>query len=196
MSSDVPNTFLQVKISPKDCPDNQCIIMKIRGGMVEILISSDPELYMPYVVYHNKKEVLYVEMEKVVSGMFIVSLLYYKKFLKDIICIGFLPNPYDPCVANCIINGKQHTITWHMDNIISSHMDSKVNDNFHKLLTKTYAEDGVGEVKLQRSMKHPYLGMILDFTIPGKTVLDMKELGINMINDFPQDLGKLHAPWN
>ena len=83
-----------------------------------------------------------------------------------------------------------------VDDIISSHVDSKVNNNFFKWLTKTYAEDGVGEAKLQIGKKHPYLDMILDFTVPGKLVLDMKEYVNNMIKDFPQDLGKLHAPWN
>ena len=48
----------------------------------------------------------------------------------------------------------QPSMAWHMDDIISSHVDPKVNNNFHKWLTKTYAEDGVGEVKLQRGKKH------------------------------------------
>jgi len=58
------------------------------------------------------------------------SLLYYKKFHKDIESIGFEVNPYDMCVANWIIDGKQHTITWHVDDVKSSLEDSKVNDEF------------------------------------------------------------------
>jgi len=34
------------------------------------------------------------------------------------------------CVANRFINGKQHTISWHVDDVMSSHEDSKVNDDF------------------------------------------------------------------
>jgi len=34
------------------------------------------------------------------------------------------------CVANQIIDGKQHTITWHVDDVKSSHEYSKVNDEF------------------------------------------------------------------
>ena len=39
-------------------------------------------------------------------------------------------NPYDACVANKIINGEQHTLTWHVDDVKASHVDTKVNDNF------------------------------------------------------------------
>jgi len=58
------------------------------------------------------------------------SLLYYKRFRKDIESIGFEVNPYDMCVANQIIDGKHHTITWHVDDVKSIHEDSKVNDEF------------------------------------------------------------------
>ena len=34
------------------------------------------------------------------------SLLYYKKFRNDIKSIGFEVNPYDPCVANRIVNER------------------------------------------------------------------------------------------
>jgi len=47
------------------------------------------------------------------------SLLYYKRFRKDIESIGFEVNPYDMCVANQIIDGKHHTITWHVDDVKS-----------------------------------------------------------------------------
>jgi hypothetical protein len=39
-------------------------------------------------------------------GMLIASILYYKKFRKDIESIGFEVNPYDICVANRRVQGK------------------------------------------------------------------------------------------
>jgi hypothetical protein len=53
-----------------------------------------------FVVYEGKDKVLYVKMLKAIYGMLQSSLLYYKKFRKDIESIGFEVNPYDPCVAN------------------------------------------------------------------------------------------------
>jgi hypothetical protein len=62
--------------------------------------------------------------------MLVALLLYYKKFCKDIETKGFVVNPYDPCVANRIIKGKQQTVTWHVDDLKSSHVDPTVNNEF------------------------------------------------------------------
>jgi len=105
--------------------------------------------------------------------MFIASLLYYRKFVSDIKKIGFELNPYDPCTANRIVNGTQHTIVWHVDAIKSSHKNKEVDDRFFKWLEKTYGEDGIGRVKVVRGLKHDYLAMILDFNTKGKLKLDM-----------------------
>ena len=77
-------------------------------------------------------------MLKVLYEMLVVSLFYYKRFLDDVTKIWFEHNPYDSCVANRIVNSKYHTITWYVDNIKSSHIDPKVNDEFLIWLNKIY----------------------------------------------------------
>ena len=52
--------------------------------------------------------------------------------------MGFELNPYDLCVANKIINGKQYTIVWYVDDNKISHVDSTVVDNIIKELTKHF----------------------------------------------------------
>ena len=49
-----------------------------------------------------------------------------KKLLKDLESKGFIVNPYDPCVANKVINGEQFTIIWHVDDLKLSHKDPEV----------------------------------------------------------------------
>ena len=39
------------------------------------------------------------------------AMLFYKKLKKDLTDYGFIVNPYDPCVANKEVNGKQLTVT-------------------------------------------------------------------------------------
>jgi hypothetical protein len=75
------------------------------------------------------------------------ALLYYKKFRKDIEAIGFQVNPYDPCVANRMIDGNQHTVTWHVDDLKSSHVNPKVNDKFLELLNEMYGDETIGKVQ-------------------------------------------------
>ena len=127
--------------------------------------------------------------------MLMSGLLFYRKFRASIEKIGYKVNPYDPCVANKIINGKQHTITWHVDDLKSSHVDSKVNDEFHKWLQKEYGT--ITDVTATRGTKHIYLGMLLDFSTPGQVKIDMTDYVKDMIEEFPMELdGKAATPAN
>ena len=129
-------------------------------------------------------------------GMMISSLLYYKKFRSDIESIGFIVNPYGPCVANRMVNSMQHTVTWHVDDLKSSHADAKVNDEFLEWLKKTYAADKIGEVKVVRGHRHDYLAMILDYSSPGVMKVDMTNYVKSMIADFPEKLTSTgRFPW-
>jgi hypothetical protein len=55
--------------------------------------------------------------------------------------IGFEVNPYDICVANRTVYGKQQTLTWHVDHLKSSHVNPKVNDEFAEWCETTYGSD-------------------------------------------------------
>ena len=194
MTADIPNAFVQTNIDEKKVGHR--VIMKIRGPLVDLLLELDAATYAPYVVYEGKSKVIYVRMVKALYGLIIASLLYYKKFKKDIETIGFKVNPYDPCVANRVVNGKQHTVTWHVDDLKSSHVDPKVNDTFLQWLKKKYADDNIGEVKVTRGHKHDYLAMVLDYSTPGVLKVDMTAYVKSMVEDFPEKLdGKGKFPW-
>ena len=104
MTLDIPNAFVQTPITRGD----ERVIMKIRGVLVDILCELAPEVYQPYVVEERNNKLLYMEMLKALYGMLVASLLYYKKFRKDIGTIGFKINPYDVCVANRNVHDNQH----------------------------------------------------------------------------------------
>jgi hypothetical protein len=128
MTANNLNAFVQTKIEEKDI-GKKTIIM-IRGQLVSMLVNIALEEYQDFVWYEGSYKVLYVQMKKALYRMLQSSLLYYKKFWKDLEEIGFEINPYNPCVANRIVKGKQHTITWHVDDLKSSHVDPKVNNEF------------------------------------------------------------------
>ena len=110
--------------------------MKIKGELVGILMEIDPNAYKDYVYYENGIPVLYLEALKALCGMLHSSLLFHRKFVKDLKSYGFELNPYDPCVANKMVNGKQLTVCWHVDDLKASHEDSEVIDEFMKRLQK------------------------------------------------------------
>ena len=104
------------------------------------------------------------------------SLLFYRKLRRDLESIDFKVNPYDPCVANKIVNGSQMTICFHVDDCKLSHMDSKCNDAMIDWLRDKYEsifEDGTGAMKVSRGKKHTYLGMDLDYTTPKRVRVSM-----------------------
>ena len=181
MSADVPNAFIQTRM-PKVKEGNARTIMKITGVLVDMLVEMEPDIYGPYVVYEKGRKVLYVEVIMVIYGMLVASLLWYQKFRKDLESIGFKFNPYDPCVANRMVRSKQHTVRFHVDDLMSSHVEARTNDLFLKWLNKMYGKHG--EVKATRGDFHDYLGMNFDYSTPGIVKVDMIDYVKGMLDDF------------
>ena len=196
MSANVPNAFVQTSMPPLE-EGAERVIMKITGVLVDLLVQIAPEIYADYVVFENGRKVLYVEVLKALYGMLVASLLWYKKFRSDLEVEGFEFNPYDPCVANCQVWGKQHTVRFHVDDLKSSHVAKKVNDDFLKWLNKMYGN--YGAVKATRGHIHDYLGMTFDYSEEGKVKIDMIDYMKAMIEDFsvklgPTDIAATEAP--
>jgi hypothetical protein len=110
------------------------------------------------------------------------TLLWYTKFRKDLEEEGFIFNAYDPCVVNMIVKGKQMAIKFHVDDLMSSHIDPTVNDDFLKFLNAKYGQHV--EVKATRGCRHDYLGMTLVFK-DGKLEVDMVDYVESMLAEFP-----------
>jgi hypothetical protein len=187
MTCDIPNAFIQALLPKKDLGEDR-VVMKITGVHVNMLVDINPELYGPAVVLENRKKVLYVEVLKAIYGMLEAALLWYKTFRKDLEDIGFIFNPYNPCVANKKVQGLQQTILFHVDNLKSSHKMKSVNDRFEKWLNSKYGNHGM--VTAARGKVHDYLGMELDYRKRGELKINMTKYIENMLNDFPVQLGK------
>ena len=106
---------------------------------MDILCEIDP-IYKDYTVSEGNQKVLYVHITQAVYGMLVSAMLFYCKLTKALLSYGFELNPYDPCVANKMVNGEQLTVCWHMDNLKSSHIVTKVNDEFLQWLKDTFGQ--------------------------------------------------------
>ena len=78
--------------------------------------------------------------------MLVSAMLFYHKLSKTLLNYSFELNPYDLYVANIMVNGEQLTICWHVDNLQSSHIDPKVNNEFLQLIKNMFGQ--LGEVKM------------------------------------------------
>jgi hypothetical protein len=96
-------------------------------------------------------------------------------------------------VANKLIDGKQCTVGWHVDDVKISHMDSKVVD---QIIADMEAEFGKeAPLSKSRGKKHDYLGMILDYSVPGELMVNMVSYVKMVLNGVPADMrGKAVNP--
>ena len=53
-------------------------------------------------------------------------LLFYKRLRSTLEDMGFEVNPYNPCVANMMVDGGQITVCWHVDVLKISHRDEAI----------------------------------------------------------------------
>ena len=119
-----------------------------------------------------------VQCQNALYGTIVAKLLYCRNFTKSLTYIGFKINPYEPCVANTIIDGQNITICYHVDDCKLIHRRIKVNDRMIKWLRQEYEsifEDGLGKMKVSRGKVHKYLGMTLYYTLCGQvhiTIID------------------------
>ena len=61
------------------------------------------------------RKILYLKIIRALYGCIEAALAWYNLFTTILKDDGFDLNPYDKCVANKIIDGKQCTVAWHVD---------------------------------------------------------------------------------
>jgi hypothetical protein len=133
----IPGAFLHT-----DVDEDITIVFKCR--LAELMVQVAPNLYRKYITVNRKgTAILYVKMQKALYRLLRSALLFYKKLVADLESDVFVLNPYDSCVANKVVDGKQMTVCWHVDNLKVSHCDSAQVTILGKWLSKKYG--GTGE---------------------------------------------------
>ena len=185
---DLPAAFMQVGMEGE-----RTVHMKLEGKMAELMVRIDPKMYRKYIQMENGRMVLYVELEKALYGTLTGAFLFWKKLSKQLVKWGFVLNPYDSCVANKMINGKQCTILWHVDDLKISHVDPKVVDDVIELLKSEFGKEA--PLTVSRGKVHEYLGMTIDFSVQGKVKFTMIDYIENMITELPANMsGTVRSP--
>ena len=176
---DIPNAFMQADM-------DDMVHMKLEGKMAELLVKINPKLYRKYVQVEKGKTVLYVELRKALYGTLKAALLFWRRLTGVLKEWGFEVNPYDSCVMNKTINGKQCTILWHVDDLKISHVDPNVVTGVIDQLEKEFGAET--PITKTRGKVHDYLGMVLDFSTPGKVKFSMVDYIKEMLDELPEDM--------
>ena len=144
------------------------VTMKFTGPSVDILCEMKPE-YNEYVVTESGIRVLYVRLIKALYGCVKSALLWYDLFAGSLEGMGFVLNPYDLCVANSMIEGKQCTIAWYVDDTKISHISPAVVTNVIEKI-----EEKFGKMTVSRGTKHTFLGIDIEYKENGTAILQMR----------------------
>ena len=107
------------------------------------------------------------------------ALLWYSLYVEVLEKEGFKLNPYDACVENKVIDGKQCTIVWYVDDNKLSHEDSKVVDTILNVVEKRFPG-----LVIERRKSLNFLGMEINFIGNRKVKVGVKKYLGGLIEDF------------
>ena len=93
--------------------------------------------------------------------------------------MSFKLNPYDPCVANCEIDGKICTVPWYVDDTKISHEDPKV---VTKIIEQLESE--FGKMTVKRGKEHTFVGMDIELCDNKTVKINMKQYLQECIDAF------------
>jgi hypothetical protein len=111
----IPGAFMQVNL------DDKTIHICLTRKMVELLLEIDHEMYKPYLMQEQGEMVMYVKLLKALYGTMCAARLFWERLSRQLVDWGFTPNPYDSCVVNKMVDGKQLTVVWHVDDLKIGH---------------------------------------------------------------------------
>jgi hypothetical protein len=88
--------------------------------------------------------------------------------------------------VNKTIDGKQCTISWHVDDLKISHVSHEVLDQIVDQLSEKYVKEA--PLTVNRGKVHEYLGMTIDYSIPRKVQFIMNDYIENLLDDAPEGM--------
>ena len=157
---------------------------------MELMVKTAPTIYRSYITDNcTGRPILYVQLRKALYGLLKSALLFYRKLSSDLVALGFTINPYDPCIVNKQVNDKQLTVSWHVDNLNISHVDTLVVQDFINQLKAIYGQN----LKESIGPTHDYLSMTFDYSKHGIAKVSMDKYTAKIIDEFPEHIAGVSA---
>ena len=178
--TDVKGAYLNARMKDE-------VYMRIRGPEVDMFCALDPKL-KKFVVTEKNEKTLYVQLDKALYGCVQSALLWYELYSDTLKEMGFKINPYDRCVANAMIDGKQCTVCWYVDDNKISHKDPKV---VKKVVTKI--EEKFGKMSQTEGDDQEFLGMSIKYTEDGKVKVRMDKHIQKAMDEFEEPITRTAA---
>ena len=140
------------------------ILIRLSGEDVDMMCDTNP-VYEDFITNDNGKKTLFLQLKKALYGCVKSALLWYRLFCDTLQDLGFVLNPYDPCVANANIKGSQCTIVWYVDDNKISHKDQTVVTDLVQRIEAKF-----GHMAKTQGDEHEFLGIKLRFDRRNKAI--------------------------
>lgn len=123
-------------------------VMRFTGKSVDIMCRMNQK-YEKFVDTKDGNMVSYVRLVKALYEFVNFAVLWYHIFTGTLKEMGFVLNPYNPCIAICMFKGIHCTIEWYVDNnkilhvnpnIVTMIIIQKIDDRFDKMTGFTRTE--------------------------------------------------------
>ena len=139
---------------------DKLLLLRLNGEFVGIMCQVNPEHLKNVVVDGKGKKVLYMKVVRALYWCIKAALAWYKLFSETLQDEGFVLNPYDRCIVNKVIDGKQCTIAWHVDDCVVTHVDKSVLGEFTKTMINKF-----GDMSINKTSTHDFLRIKISFTL-------------------------------
>jgi hypothetical protein len=181
---DIPGAFLQADYPQEE--GKECYL-KFEGVMVDMICEIRPEYKRMIKHTKNGKRWLVGKVTKAIYGTLLGARLFYDKLRAFLESIGFEVNDYDECTFNSMIDGKQCTIQFHVDDLKISHVKQSVLDDVIDKLNNEFGT--IKKLAASYGKVHEYLGMTIDYSEDGKVKLTMYDYLEDILDESPDDMG-------
>ena len=170
MTMDVETAYLNAKMI-----EGKPVYMRLDPLITSILTQLDAK----YDQYKDSKGSVIVKLDRALYGCVESAVLWYKDLRETLEADGYQVNPYDLCVFNKVYLSEQVTVIFHVDDLMSTCVLQAALEELYKMMIRKY-----NKVKVTRGRRHSYLGMVIDFSVPGEVTIGTPGYMSDLLRDY------------
>ena len=134
------------------------------------------------------RKVLVEKVTKAIYGTLLGAVSFYNKLKGVLTDLGFEMNDYDECTFNKMINGKQCTIQFRVDDLKLSHLEQHELDKIIDHINVIFGSEGE-LLAASYGKVHEYLGMTIGWYVDEKVIFTMYDYLEDILAEAPEDFG-------
>ena len=166
----------------------ETVHVKLVGESADIMCKVNEDCKQ-FITKEKGKNTLYMRLNKALYGCMQSALLWYNTYSRCLKQLGFRLNPYNPCVANKVINGERCTVCWYVDDSKISHRDPRVVTEVIQQIEKSF-----GKMTVKRGKEHVFVGIAFKIREDGKIEIRMKDYLLECLASYGEDVKSYKTP--